>query len=61
MRTPIDKSKALTIVPKLKVVYKREQKMLGFNGLGARSDIFGYIVAGIQFLKSLHEKRGDRK
>jgi hypothetical protein len=53
MRAPIDRNKALTIVPKLKIDYKPERKMLGFNGLGARPNTLGNIVAGIQFFKIL--------
>jgi hypothetical protein len=56
----IDKSKMLTIAP-LKVEYVRDQKMLSFNRLGDRTNVFGYIAAGIQFLFSLHGKKGDRK
>lgn len=59
MREPIDKSKALSIAPKLEIDYSPKDQSLEFNGLGARPNILGYIAAGIQFLKSLHGKRGD--
>jgi hypothetical protein len=61
MKPIIDRNTALTIAPKLEINYKPEQKTIKFRNLGARPNSLGYIVAGIQFLKSLHGKRGDYK
>lgn len=61
MREPIDRNTALTIAPKLEIDYSEKRQALVFTNLGSRPNILGYIVASIQFLKSLHGKRGDRK